>query len=161
MTKRMIWLLAHVVLLMIASTSFTIIPCLSDQPLHWEYYRYRWQEGWGQPYVSPYSLPVLLTYLAAYFTGLIAFGKIWQAGSWIIGASGRLLCLVGAISFACELPLQVTSHYNSRILSAPIVLLFLAVLAVIQEYRRESTGHPMETGLGTSTPVGSDNHLPA
>ena len=78
------WMLLHVlhvVLLVLASTAFTAVTALTDGRFQWQYYWYAGQTGWGLPYQFPYSLPVVLTYLAAYGTGLAAYAIAWQRGS--------------------------------------------------------------------------------
>ena len=77
MTSRLTLLAVHVILLLLASTSFTIVTGLDDGQFQWDYFRYLSQSGWGVPYQYPYSLPVVLAYLAAYATGLIAFCMAW------------------------------------------------------------------------------------
>jgi hypothetical protein len=128
-------LVAHVVLLVLASTAFTVITGLSDGHFQWEYLRYASQSGWGVPYQFPYTLPVVLTYLAAYGTGLALYIMLWRKGSTIIGTAGVLLCGIGFASFAYELTHWFSEHYASWIVSTPAVLLLLGVVAVIQLYR--------------------------
>ena len=135
MLPSVLFLFVHVVLLVLASTSFTAVSGLRDGHFQWEYFRYASQSGWGVLYQFPYSLPVVLTYLAAYGTGLANYIVFWRKGSWIIGSVGVLLCGVGFASFAYELTHWLSDHYNSWIVSVPAALLLLAVAAVIQNYR--------------------------
>ncbi len=85
MSRWTLLLAAHVVLLVLASTSFTAVTALRDGHFQWEYFHYASQDGWGVPYQFPYSLPVVLTYLLAYGTGLATYIIAWRRGSWIIG----------------------------------------------------------------------------
>jgi len=91
-------------------------------------------------YQFPYTLPVVLTYLAAYGTGLANYIIAGRRGSWLIGAAGVLLCAIGFASFAFELTHWFSEHYDSWIASFPAALLVLAVAAVIQRYRLKTAG---------------------
>jgi hypothetical protein len=128
-------LVAHVTLLVLASTSFTAVTGLRDHHYQWQYFNYLSQSGWGLPYQFPYSLPVVVTYLAAYGTGLATYILAWQSGSRIISAVGILCSSVGFASFAYELTHWISAHYGSWILSTPALLLLLAIAAAIQHYR--------------------------
>src|ERR1700748_2906351 len=110
-------LLVHVLLLVLASTSFTVVTGLRDHHYQWQYFNYHSQSGWGVPYQFPYTLPVVLTYLAAYGTGLATYIISWQTGSRIISAAGVLLCAIGLASFAYELTHWFREHYGSWIVS--------------------------------------------
>jgi hypothetical protein len=131
-------LVAHVGLLVLASTCFTVVTGLSDGQYQWEYFCYNSQHGWGVPYQFPYSLWVVLAYLSAYATGVAAYCMTYRSGSQIIGSTGVLLCAVGFASFAFELTHWFVHHFASWIASAPITLLALAPLAAIQQYRRHT-----------------------
>jgi hypothetical protein len=131
-------LIAHVSFLVLASTSFTVVTGLRDHHFQWQYLNYVSQSGWGVPYRYPYTLPVVLTYLAAYGTGLATYIIAWEWGSRIISGAGVLLCGIGFTSFACELTHWFSEHYGSWIVSLPAPLLLLAVAAVIRHYRRET-----------------------
>lgn len=131
-------LITHVTLLVLASTSFTVVTGLGDSHFQWQYFRYASQSGWGVPYQFPYTLPVVLTYLAAYGTGLATYINAWHTGSRIISVTGVLLCAIGLVSFAYELTHWFSEHYGSWIVSLPAPLLLLAVAAAIQHYRLES-----------------------
>ncbi len=129
----------HAVLLVLASTSFTIVSGFDDGAFGWNYFQYVSQSGWGHPYQFPYSLPVVLTYLAAYGVGILGYGLIWRAGFKVVGSGGTVLCAVGFTSFAYELAHWFGDHYGSWIASAPIVLLPLALIAVVVQYRARTT----------------------
>jgi hypothetical protein len=135
MTTRLILLLLHVALLLLASTCFTVITGFDDGHYQWDYFQYSAQSGWGVPYRSNYSLQVALAYLAAYATGVAAYCMAYRGGSHIIGLAGMLLCGVGFASFALELSHWFVEHNRSFIISAPIALLALALAAAIQQYR--------------------------
>jgi hypothetical protein len=138
MTKFISLLVTHLVLLALASTRFTIVPGAGAGQFNWEYFRYASQSGWGGTYVSAYSLPVVVTYLAAYATGIAAYAVAYRRGSPLIGIVGILLCAVGCASFGFELTHWLHDHQRSLIASAPIALVALAPIAFIQQRRRRS-----------------------
>jgi ribose/xylose/arabinose/galactoside ABC-type transport system permease subunit len=139
MARWVLLLIAHVTLLVLASTSFTVITGLRDSHFQGEYLKYVSQSGWGPPYQFPYTLPVVLTYLAAYGTGLATYIIAWQKGARIISATGVLLCAIGFASFTYELTHWMSEHYGSWIFSLPAPLLLLAVAAAVQYCRMETT----------------------
>src|SRR5205823_4709417 len=102
MVRWVVLLITHVTLLVLASTSFTVVTGVRDNHFQWEYLNYVSQSGWGVPYQFPYTLPVVLTYLAAYGTGLATYIIAWQLGSQIISATGVLICAIGFSSFSYE-----------------------------------------------------------
>ena len=138
MSRWVLLLITHVTLLVLASTSFTGVTGLRDGHFQWEYLKYFSQSGWGRPYQFPYALPVVVTYLAAYGTGLATYMIAWQMGSRIISVAGAVLCAVGFASFAYELTHWISEHYGSWIISLPAPLLLLAIAAAIQYYRMET-----------------------
>lgn len=135
MTKPLPWLILHVMLLLLASTGFTVVKGLADGQFRWQYFQYHSQDGWGKPYEFPYSLPVVLTYLFAYAIGMVAFGLACRSGSRTIGLAGVILFAAGFASFAFELSHWFVHHYSSWIASAPIALFVLAIAAGIQQHR--------------------------
>jgi hypothetical protein len=139
MSIRIALLVFHATLLLLASTSFTIVSGLEDGAFSWNYFQYASQSGWGRSYQFPYSLPVVLTYLAAYGVGILGYGLTWRSGFKIVGSAGTVLCAVGFISFAYELTHWLSDHYGSWIASAPIVLLPLALIAIVVQYRARTT----------------------
>ena len=141
MSNRLKLLIVHLILLLLASTSFTIATGLGDGRFQWEYLQYFSQNGWGITYQFRYSLPVVLTYLAAYASGLAAYCLLYRSGSQLVGLAGVVLCAAGFASFAYESTHWFVNHYGSWIASAPIVLMALAAVAGIQHYRRR-TGNP-------------------
>ena len=152
MTNRLTWLAMHVLLLALASTCFTVVTGIGNGRFQWEYFRYASQSGWGQPYQFHYSLPVVLTYLAAYATGVGAYRAIWRSGSPVIGLTGLGLCALGLASFIYESTHWFHQHYGSWIASAPIALLVLAVIAGVQEYWRRTDDAGMASEVAMQQP---------
>ena len=136
MSLRASLLAVHVVLLVLASTRFTVVTGLGDGRFGWEYFQYTWQSGWGRAYEFPYSLPVVLTFVAAYATGCGAYFLTWKHGAAMLGAIGCVLCGAGLASFTYELHHWVVDDYRSFIVSPVIALLALAPLTVIRERQR-------------------------
>src|SRR4051794_1458101 len=89
----------HVVVLVLASTCFTIITGLRDGHFRWEWFQFSSQRGWGIPYQFPYTLPVVVAYLSAYAVGVAAYCTAYRGGSQVIGVLGVALCGVGFASF--------------------------------------------------------------
>lgn len=139
MSIRITLLVLHAILLLLASTSFTISSGFDDGAFSWNYFQYASRNGWGHPYEFPYSLTVVLTYLAAYGVGILGYGLTWRSGFKVVGSAGTVLCAVGFVSFAYELTHWISDHYGSWIASAPIVLLPLALIAVVVQYRARRT----------------------
>jgi hypothetical protein len=125
----------HVVLLVLASSSFTVVTGLGDQQFQWEYFRYLSQRTWGAPRPVVYSLPVVLAYLAAYSTGVAAYFVSFHRGSPTLGLIGIMFCIIGLVSFALELSHWFIDHQRTWIASAPIALLAIAIATAIQQWR--------------------------
>jgi hypothetical protein len=140
MSHRFTLLVAHLTLLVLASTNFTAITALRDGQFRWQYLQYTSQQGWGVPYQFPYSLPEVLCYVAAYGVGAAAYLLIYRGGSPMVGLAGVLLCIPGFASFSFESTHWLVDHYRSWIASAPLALLVLAPVAAIQVYRRRRQG---------------------
>jgi hypothetical protein len=139
MFSRLALLVAHLVLLVLASTSFTVVTAFANGRFQWQYFQYFWQHGWGLRYQFPYSLSVVLAYLAAYAVGVVVYYVAYRDGAKIIGLVGLLLCAAGVASFAFEATHWLVNHYTSLILSSPIVLGVLAPVIAIQQYRHRAT----------------------
>jgi len=155
MSNRLSLLTLHVVLLALASTGFTIVTGLWDGQFQWQYFQYISQSGWGVSYQFPYSLPVVLCYIGAYAAGAVAYYATYRGGSPLVGLAGILLCIAGLASFAFELTHWFVDHYASWIASAPIALLGLAAVVVVQHYRRhEASPEVPSEGASSVTPVG-------
>jgi hypothetical protein len=135
MARWILLLIGHVTLLIFASTSFTAVTGFREGHFQWEYVKYSSQSGWGVPYEFPYTLPVVLTYLAAYGSGLAVYMIAWRSGSQVVGVMGTILCAIGFVSFSYELTHWFSERYDAWIVSLPAPLLLLACAAVIQHFR--------------------------
>ena len=136
MTRPLTLLAVHAALLLIAMTSFTILTVFDDGQLSWQFFELSYHYSSRAAYGFPYGLAVVLVYLAANATGLAAYYQSYRDDSPGVGLAGMLLCGVGLASFAFELTHWIVNHNYSCIVSLPIVVLVLAIVAAIQEYRR-------------------------
>ena len=125
-----ILLLLHALLLLLASTDFTIVTAaLGQDSWRWSYLRYSSQSGWGYEYVSDYSLPVVLTYIAAFAAGLAGFAVACRRGRWLIGMLGVVLSALGLVSFGIEGSHWFVDHNRSWLAFSPALMFVLVVLA--------------------------------
>lgn len=123
-------LLLHALLLLLASTDFTIVTAaLGQDSWRWSYVKYASQSGWGYEYVSDYTLPVVLTYLAAFAAGLAGFAVACLQGRWLIGTLGVVLSALGLVSFGIEGSHWVIEHNRSWLAFSPALMFVLVVLA--------------------------------
>lgn len=124
-------LLVHVVLLVAASTSWTVVSWLWGKTAWtFQYFTCRYHNGWGNAYQSPYSLATVLTYIAGHAAGLVAYYQInpRNGGWWRI--LGKLLCFLGLASFVIEGSHWLFRHHLSLILSCPVASFLLAGLGI-------------------------------
>ncbi len=128
MTARLTLLIIHAVLLVLASTHFTVVTFFWDGKWQWTYYQYTRLSGWGLPYHSPYPLPVVLAYIAAYAAGIATYAMISLKNSPLIATIGMLACVLCLASFIVELTHWFSQWYGSWIVSLPAPLLALALL---------------------------------
>ncbi len=119
----------HALLVLLASTEFTIVTAFFGGSFRWCYYRYAWQSGWGFQFVSDYSLPVVLTYLAGFAAGVVGFSLAWRRGRLVLGLLGVGLSAIGMISFAMEGSHWILEHHRSWIAISPVATLILVLFA--------------------------------
>jgi len=137
--------IAHAVLLMLASTGFSIVWFFrAGTSLSWRYATYSYRNGFGYAFVSEYTLAQVLTYIAAYVTGIVLFGWVYRRGAKGIGGFAIGLCLLGTISFAIEGTHWLWAHHLSLVLSFPIVLAVLWILLAIRLIQERDIGAPIE-----------------
>ena len=126
-------LVGHAVLLMLASTNFTMVSWLwGDFSPQWSYFQCSHRSGWGISYVSEFGLGQVLCYLAAYGLGLAAFILAFVRYRLGLSAVAAVLCLAGAVSFGIEATHWLWNHHCSWIASFPVVMVVLWAGAGIQ-----------------------------
>lgn len=139
----------HAVLLVLASTNFSVISWLwGDFYWTFRYFEYGYRNGWGYNYVSDYALGQVLCYVGAYGLGVAVFRAAWlRRGLWT-GVPAMILCLIGAASFIFELTHWLWSHHLSLIASFPAVMVVLWVVIGAQlwknSHRNSLSTHPVK-----------------
>jgi hypothetical protein len=136
--KISITLAAHALLLVLASTQFTILSWTwGEWGVTWNYFQYASRSGFGSPYQSAYSATVVLTYLLAHVAGITGYlaGRR-MISTWLLG-TGLSLCVLGLVSFTLEGSHWFWSHHHSWIVSCPAASLLIAVIATISIWRKD------------------------
>ncbi|MFT5094162.1 MAG: hypothetical protein ACI93T_002996, partial [Porticoccaceae bacterium] len=125
-------LAVHAVLLALAATNFTAVTFFFGEG-NWEfcYFQYAFRSGFGFQYVSDYSLAQVLTYLAAFGAGAVAFDLQRRDGRRVIGTVGLVLSLLGLMSFVIEGSHWLFNHHRSYIAFSPVVMFVLSALTCI------------------------------
>ena len=130
MLKHALLIGLHLVLLLLAMTAFTIITApLGFVPFKWSLFAYAYSNGWGYVYHSDYSLAQVLMYILAYGSGLVLYPRLTHPRG--LGLLAAVTCLAGTISFAVEISHWLFDHNLCLIVSAPIVVLPIAVWTII------------------------------
>jgi hypothetical protein len=117
-------LLAHVALLLLAATRFSIVSWLWGE-VSWQlnYFQYAYRKVWGILYVSEYTLSQVVVYVSAYFVGLLTFQGVGRTLPAFIRGAGVVICLLGLVSFSLESTHWFWRHGISWIASFPVLLL--------------------------------------
>ncbi len=132
-------LLLHALLLLLASTDFTVVTsALGQDSWRWCYFKCSSQNGWGYQYVSDYSVLVVLTYIAAFAVGIVGFALAWLQGRWLTGMVGVVLSILGLVSFGIEGSHWVFEHNRSWLAFSPAIMFVLVVLAWLPRRTRVS-----------------------
>ena len=135
MSKRtfIVLFVIHAVLLVLASTNFSVVSWLwGDFSWDFRYFEYGYRSGWGYTYVSDYTLGQVLCYVGAYSLGVAAFAIGWlRHGLWL-SVPSMIVCIIGATSFCIELTHWLWSHHLSLIASFPVVMVVLWVVIAVQ-----------------------------
>ncbi len=126
---------AHALLLVLASIAFTVV---TGERFQIQLFRYSSENGFGNNYQSPDSLPVVVTYIAAYGGGMLAYLVLWGRGWRKLAATGGLLCVAGFLSYSLELTHWFFDHNRSLIVSFPVVSWVLAAGALLLACRSSS-----------------------
>ena len=129
-------LAAHVSLLVLASTRFTIVTWIwGDWAWTWSYFQYTSRSGFGGAYQSDYTMAVILAYLLAHLAGAIGYLAARRTLPRFLFAAGLSLCVLGLISFALEGSHWLWSHHRSWIVSCPAASFLLAGIAIVSIWR--------------------------
>ena len=147
-----ILLALHAILLLLASTGFTIVTAfLGKASIQWCYFKYASRNGWGVPYVSDYSAPEIVTYLLAFTVGVAGFFMAFKSRHPVVGVLGILLSLIGILSFALEGSHWILAHNRSWVGFSPAVMFTLVLLACLpQRFARDEDTKPTTVfGVGT------------
>ncbi len=132
-------LLLHVVLIILASTDFDIIPfAIKGEYFNWDYWRYSFRNGFGYTFYSRYSLLQILTYIGAYAAGLVLFAAVYHKGFRFPGSLGFGLCCLGLVSFLIEGSHWIFKYNMSLIASFPIILFVLWIIIVSSLNKRNN-----------------------
>jgi len=127
-----ILLAIHAILLLLASTNFTIATAfLGKTSLQWCYFKYASSNGWGVEYVSNFTAPEIATYSLAFAVGVIGFSAAIKNKSAVVGMLGVVLSLLGLLSFAIEGSHWFVDHNRSWLAFSPAVMLLLVFLAFL------------------------------
>jgi hypothetical protein len=138
-------LIGHLVLLVLASTNFTVISWMWGQTdWTWQYFSLSYRDGWGYAYVSEYSLGQVLCYIAAYALGVVAFGAAFAKWRFFAGVLGTILCLAGAATFTLEATHWLADYNFSLIASGPVAIIVLWIYMGIWMAIRGNTAMPLQ-----------------
>lgn len=141
--------ISHVVLLVLASTDFSIISWLwGDRSWSWDYWQYRYRNGWGYTYVSEYAVGQVLCYIATYGLGLAAFTMAWIHHRVAVSTVAMILCLLGALSFSIEATHWLWDHHFSWIASFPAVMMVLWIYVGVRLGTHGATVAPPALAAG-------------
>ncbi|MCP4640938.1 MAG: hypothetical protein GY851_10915 [bacterium] len=136
MRTFLLLLISHAVLLVLASTNFSVISWLwGDHSWTWNYFQYSYRNGWGHPYASEYSLGQVLCYITAYGLGALAFAIGWLRYRLRLSVAATVLCLLGTLSFCIEATHWLWTHHLSWIASFPAVMIVLWMVVGVQAFR--------------------------
>lgn len=136
---RTFWTLcvAHVALLALASTNFSIVSWLwQDWSFQFNAYDIAYRNGWGFKYESPFPLAQIACYIAAYMFGYAFFFLVWRAYRIQMSVIAAVLCALGALTFVLESTHWILSHNLSFIASIPGLLFVICMLLALQIERR-------------------------
>ncbi len=142
----------HTILLLLASTSFTIVTALLGKAsLQWCYFKYASSSGWGVRYVSDYSAPEIVTYLLAFTVGAIGFFVAAKSGRPAVGIVGVAPSLIGILSFAMEGSHWIIDHNRSWLAFSPAVMFILVFLALLPKRFADELNTEPATASGVDT----------
>jgi hypothetical protein len=138
-----ILLAIHAILLLLASTGFTIVTALLGKAsLQWCYFKYASSNGWGGEYVSDFSASEIATYIIGFTFGVIGFSAAMKNNRPVVGVLGVVLSLLGILSFAIEGSHWFITHNRSWLAFSPAIMLLLVALVFVP--LRESLDRTIE-----------------
>lgn len=126
-----ILLALHAILLLLASTGFTIVTAFAgNSSFRWQYFRYHSSNGFGVKFVSDYSVFEIVTYLLAFGVGVFGFSLAVKSRP-LVGAAGVLLSLIGLLSFVIEGSHTLVDHHRSWLAFSPAIMFTLVLVACL------------------------------
>jgi hypothetical protein len=127
-----ILLVLHAILLLLASTGFTIVTTfLGNSSFQWCYFKYSSRNGFGVQFVSDFSALEIATYLIAFAIGVLGFSIALKNGRPLAGGLGVLLSLIGFLSFAIEGSHWIVDHNRSWVAFSSALMFALVFLACL------------------------------
>ena len=125
-------LIAHCLLMLLVSTSFTIVTSIfGGSSLRWCYYHYSSNSGFGQKYVSHFSELEIYAYIATFAVGIIGYVFAIRSGRRAVGTIGIIVSTIGLASFVNEIFQLAELQYMSWIAFSPILMFVIAVFAFL------------------------------
>lgn len=125
-------LLIHLILILLASTNFTIVTSVLDgERFEWCYYAFAWRSGFGFEYVSNYSLSEVVTYLGAYAVGVAGFYAAWKLKRDGLSVLGIVLSVIGMLSFSIEGSHWIIDHHRSLMAFSPVAMIVLSAVKLL------------------------------
>jgi hypothetical protein len=136
MKRYATWLIsAHAILLLLASTRLTLVESpLAPGTWTWNYARFAFTNGWGQPFRSDYPVSVIFAYVAAYAIGIAGYASSRRSlapGLWVVGLG---LSALGLVSFVIEGGHSLFTYNLSVIMAVPLLSLPLAVISLASRF---------------------------
>jgi hypothetical protein len=134
----------HAILLLLASTDFTIVNlALGKGSLRWCYFGHVSEHGFGYEFVSDYSVLSILMYVLAFAVGIAGFSVALQHGHRVVGSLGVVLSVIGLVSFAIEGSHWMIEHNLSWLAFSPAVMFSLVLVACFfQRPANDAHTHP-------------------
>ena len=125
-------LLAHALLMLLASTSFTVVTFITGRErLEWCYFKYAFENGFGYRYQPEFSFLVTVTYILAFACGLVGFALAYRERRCVIAVTGMVLSFVGLVSFLIEATHWAYQHNLSWLAFSPAAILIITAIDVV------------------------------
>jgi|GEM_PF-5442986 len=125
-------LIIHSILLLLASTSFTVVMALFGRgSFTYRFFYCAYRSGFGTKYYSEFTLPEIMTYILAFTFGAVGFAAASRRGKRIVGKVGFAVALIGLFSFVFEASHWFMEHHTSMIAFSPLLMLALVIGALL------------------------------